>query len=359
MLGGGVLGPIGAYEHLLAGVSGGVVSTIVLHPLDLIKIRFAVNDGKVNSRRPTYSGLRHAFTSILGQEGVKGFYKGVTPNLVGAGSAWGLYFLIYNTMKTALASGEQRQLSASSHLLAASHAGLVTLAITNPIWVVKTRLCLQYGTTPHEISTLDPAKNYKGMMDALYQIGKYEGIRGLYKGFVPGLWGVSHGAIQFMAYEELKASYNAYKREPFDAKLGSLEYVFFAALSKLVAAVTTYPYQVVRARLQDDRGSRRYASATDCIRLTFRHEGVRGFYKGLAPNLLRVVPATAITFVVYEKVLELLAGAPADGRGGAEARPKPATDANNNAGNSVAAAPADCHRRNINLQVSAPDRQRH
>lgn len=29
------------YEHLVAGISGGVTSTLILHPLDLIKIRFA------------------------------------------------------------------------------------------------------------------------------------------------------------------------------------------------------------------------------------------------------------------------------------------------------------------------------
>lgn len=29
------------YEHMVAGVSGGVTSTLILHPLDLIKIRFA------------------------------------------------------------------------------------------------------------------------------------------------------------------------------------------------------------------------------------------------------------------------------------------------------------------------------
>lgn len=29
------------YEHLVAGVSGGVASTLILHPLDLLKIRFA------------------------------------------------------------------------------------------------------------------------------------------------------------------------------------------------------------------------------------------------------------------------------------------------------------------------------
>lgn len=36
--------------------------------------------------------------------------------------------------------------------------------------------------------------------------------------------------------------------------------------------------------------------------LFFRNEGVKGFYKGLVPNLTRVVPACAICFVVYEKV---------------------------------------------------------
>ena len=81
------------YEHLLAGVSGGVVSTVILHPLDLLKVRFAVDDGKVGGR-PHYTGLRSAFKDILRQEGTRGLYKGVTPNVAGAGTSWGLYFLL-------------------------------------------------------------------------------------------------------------------------------------------------------------------------------------------------------------------------------------------------------------------------
>ena len=50
---------------------------------------------------------------------------------------------------------------------------------------------------------------------------------------------------------------------------GASEYIFFAALSKLLAAVTTYPYQVVRARLQDQNG--RHSRALECIRDTYRY----------------------------------------------------------------------------------------
>ena len=111
------------------------------------------------------------------------------------------------------------QLSPKMHLLAASEAGLLTLAMTNPIWVVKTRLCLQYG---NELAAVRTENRYKGMVDALVRITREEGVRGLYKGFVPGIWGVSHGAIQFMAYEELKNAYSQYKHQPIDTKLVSL-----------------------------------------------------------------------------------------------------------------------------------------
>ena len=43
-----------------------------------------------------------------------------------------------------------------------------------------------------------------------------------FQGFLPGVFGVSHGALQFMAYEELKKLYNDYRNVPLDTKFVSI-----------------------------------------------------------------------------------------------------------------------------------------
>lgn len=283
------------FEHLLAGISGGAISTLILHPLDLMKIRFAVSDGRTSL--PQYSSLTSAFYTIVKQEGIKGLYRGVAPNVWGSGSAWGCYFLFYNSIKNWIQAGDSNMpLGPTLHMVAAAEAGVLTLIVTNPIWVVKTRLCLQHDVPSPATSGV---VSYKGMTDALVTIYRTEGMRGLYKGFIPGMFGVTHGALQFMTYEEMKAFYNQSRMLPFDAKLSTSEYLTFAAISKLIAAAATYPYQVIRARLQDQHSS--YSGTWDCCMRTWRHEGTRGFYKGLAPYLLHVTPNICLVMLIYEK----------------------------------------------------------
>jgi len=290
------------YEHFVAGISGGVVSTSILHPLDLIKIRFAVNDGRTNAA-PRYNGLRNALVEIARTEKIRGLYRGVAPNILGSGSSWGFYFFFYNTIKNFIQDGNSKKpLGPFMHMFAAANAGAFTLLMTNPIWVMKTRFCLQYA---NDVNMAESQK-YNGMVDALSKIYKMEGIRGLYKGLVPGLFGVSHGAIQFMAYEEMKNKYYNYLNVSIDTKLKTSEYIVFAAMSKLCAIASTYPYQVMRARLQDHHHN--YRGIWDCIQSTWRYEGWQGFYKGLSINLSRVIPATVLTFTIYENVSHYLRG---------------------------------------------------
>uniref|UniRef100_A0A1I8FZI2 Solute carrier family 25 member 32 n=2 Tax=Macrostomum lignano TaxID=282301 RepID=A0A1I8FZI2_9PLAT len=288
------------WENMAAGVAGGLLSTLALHPLDLVKIRFQVDEGVGASGRPSsrpvYRGLMHALSSIYRTQGLTGLYAGVVPNLWGAGASWGLYFLFYEAAKVQLQGGDRTARLPAGHLMgAAAASGAVTLMFTNPIWVCKTRLCLQYGLGS---GTSVAAHRYRGMLHALYSIARLEGLPGLYKGYLPGLFGVSHGAIQFLVYEKMKNQYTSAYQLAANAKLPTLVYLGCAALSKIVAAATTYPYQVVRSRLQEQHRESR--GALRVCRDLLAVEGWRGFYKGLLPTLLRVTPACCITFVVYE-----------------------------------------------------------
>ena len=75
---------------------------------------------------------------------------------------------------------------------------------------------------------------------------------------------------------------------------------------KVSLAVT----QVVRARMQqrvDTDRAVQYNSFVHAFRVTLKREGFTGLYKGLVPNLLRVMPQAAVTFLVYETVMRILA----------------------------------------------------
>jgi len=142
---------------------------------------------------------------------------------------------------------------------------------------------------------------YRSIAHGSYELYRTEGVRGFYRGLLPSLFGVSHGAIQFMAYEQLKNKW-ALKRKGGQAGLTNFDFLYLSAASKMFAGSITYPYQVVRARLQLYDARERYKGAMDVVRQVFQREGVTGFYKGLGPNIIRVLPSTCVTFLVYENM---------------------------------------------------------
>lgn len=164
-------------------------------------------------------------------------------------------------------------------------AGLMTSAITNPVWLMKTRMCVHDGEPRVRLVS--------GMVD----IYRQDGIRGLYRGFVPGIFGVSHGAIQFMVYEELK-KWHATRND--NVKTDTLSYIAMAATSKCAATVVTYPYQVLRSRMQANHDLR--LRVTALIADIASREGAHGFYRGMLVNIIRVLPGTCLTFASYETI---------------------------------------------------------
>uniref|UniRef100_F1KX66 Folate transporter/carrier n=1 Tax=Ascaris suum TaxID=6253 RepID=F1KX66_ASCSU len=282
-------------EHLVGGFAGGMVSTLVCHPLDLLRIRYSANEG--NKSRPQYRSYWHATKSIVKAEGVRGLYQGLTPNLVGAALAWGLYFDFYYVIKEKCT---KHNVSTGAETVDNFFFGLTSgscvLALTNPIWVSKTRLCLQYE---NEFS-----KPYSGMFNCIKRMALDEGFSSLYKGFVPGLFGTIHGALQFMLYNYFKDTHFRRLGVTSEYQLSTVDYLLYSAASKIIATTVTFPYQLLRTRLQDQHVA--YNGLWDAIVRTARTEGISGFYKGLLMANIRQVPAAVVTFVTYENIRHLI-----------------------------------------------------
>uniref|UniRef100_A0AC34QNR2 Mitochondrial carrier protein n=1 Tax=Panagrolaimus sp. JU765 TaxID=591449 RepID=A0AC34QNR2_9BILA len=273
------------YAHLIGGLSGGFASTVVCHPLDLLKIRYSVDDA--SKLRPKYHSYWHAARCIVKAEGIRGLYQGLSPNLIASPLSWGLYFQFYHKMHPHFSF--LSNIPGAQNLTVGCVAGATVMAITNPLWVAKTRLCLQYESEK---------KQYKNLFHCLSKILKDEGIRGWYKGFVPALFGTFNGAIQFAIYNSLKSWRCKLRKIPEDSKLSTADYLAFSSLSKALATASTYPYQVVRARLQDHHTN--YQSSREVIVKTVKTEGIYGLYKGMLMATIKQLPTGVVTYVVYE-----------------------------------------------------------
>lgn len=272
-------------------------------------------------------------------QGVRGFYGGVSPALVGSVASWALYFFAYNEAK-ALMSTHAGATGTGAHMTSAAAAGVFVASVTNPIWLIKTRLQLQ---------SRGP-RRYAGALDCLIQTVRDEGVCGLYRGLVPSLLLVTHGAIQFGIYEQLRSwaiARNSRDGSDEDVQPSALSVSAMSMVSKATASLVTYPSQVIRARLQQQQQNppstmtssstsssssspqqqpnrhhqnhrhtqhvhsqsstssptRLYTNAVGAAATTLRHEGIFGLYKGFGVSMLRVLPQAAITFLAYENTL--------------------------------------------------------
>jgi len=199
------------------------------------------------------------------------------------------------------------ELNSGQTLLYAAEASAATAIISNPIWVVKIRMITTHWKDP---------TSYRGLFHGLSSVYQTEGVRGLYRGTLLALVRVSNGALQFMAYERIKRFAFKRKRRMFekagrtytleDDKLANTTYILASGTSKIFALAVTYPYQVIRARIQNNATTHLYPDIPTCIKRTFSESGVRGFYRGLGTNFVRVLPGTCVTFVVYENIAWLL-----------------------------------------------------
>uniref|UniRef100_A0A9I9CM08 Uncharacterized protein n=1 Tax=Cucumis melo TaxID=3656 RepID=A0A9I9CM08_CUCME len=239
---------IGKQEHAFAGALAGVFVSLCLHPVDTIKTVF-------QSYHAEQKSLSYIGKSIVTDRGLSGLYRGISTNIASSAPISAVYtftyesvkgallpilqeeyrsivhcvaggcasiatsflftpserikqqmqFYTYESLKGLMKSNAQQTTSQtflkiyytiSYHLVCGGVAGSTAALFTTPFDVVKTRLQTQIP------GSLSP---YKSVIQALYEIGKKEGLQGLYRGLTPRLiMYMSQGAIFFTSYEFLK-----------------------------------------------------------------------------------------------------------------------------------------------------------
>jgi len=130
---------------------------------------------------------------------------------------------------------------------------------------------------------------------------------------------ITETAIQFMLYERFKSTIQMYKfnrqHSPLitnskQITLSPIEYLTVASAAKLLASLLTYPHEVVRTRMREQRGTLdspiKYTGFIHCIQLIMKEEGWKALYGGMGAHLVRVVPNAAIIFLTYETMAKML-----------------------------------------------------
>ncbi|CAN8293618.1 unnamed protein product [Cochlearia groenlandica] len=161
-------------KALVGGISG-VIAQVVASPADLVKVRMQA-DGRlaIQGLKPRYSGPIEAFTKIIQSEGVKGLWKGVLPNIQRAFLVNMGELACYDHAKHFVIEKNISGDNICAHTLASIMSGLASTALSCPADVVKTRMMNQ-----------GEKDVYKNSYECLVKTVRQEGVRALWKGFLP------------------------------------------------------------------------------------------------------------------------------------------------------------------------------
>lgn len=280
----------------LAGGVAGAVSRTVVSPLERLKILFQIQSaGRMEYKLPVGQGLMKMWRD----EGWRGFMRGNGANCIRIIPYSAVQFSSYNFYKKFAGIQQGVPTAPWKNLLCGGLAGITSVTFTYPLDLVRTRLSVQTA----DFSGLSEAekKNMPGMWKIMVNVYKTEGgILALYGGYIPTVAGVApYVGLNFMTYEWLRQ----YLTPEGDKNPSNWRKLLAGAVSGAIAQTCTYPLDVLRRRFQINKMKSmgyKYKGIFDAIRIIASQEGFRGFYKGIVPNLLKVAPSMASSFLSFE-----------------------------------------------------------
>lgn len=297
----------------------------VCHPLDTVKVRmqllrkepsFSVR-ARVHQQlslrnltiaQTTRQGFFATFSRIVRGEGVLALYRGFDAVVIGMGPKMAVRFTSFEAYKASF-QNMAGQLNGAAIFSAGLAAGVTeAVFIVNPMEVVKIRL--QGQRLGPGVGGTAALAGYNNALHAAGSIAWREGIGALYQGVVlTALRQGTNQAANFTVYTMLKARLK--QNQPHGKEPPSYQTAGIGLISGAIGPMCNAPIDTIKTRLQNstrlpgESGLRRsFVIVVDLLRT----EGVRAFYKGLTPRVIRVAPGQAVTFTVYEFVKSRLPG---------------------------------------------------
>lgn len=244
-------------------------------------------------------------TYIVRRETPLALYKGLGAVLSGIVPKMAIRFASFEAYKGWLADKETGKTSLGNIFLAGLGAGTTeAVAVVTPMEVVKIRLQAQQHSLADPLET----PRYRNAAHAVYTIVREEGFSALYRGVsLTALRQATNQGANFTVYQELKKAVQQW--QPDLPELPSYQHMIIGLISGAAGPMSNAPIDTIKTRLQKSTAvpgqsafRRIYGIAEDM----WRAEGVRSFYKGITPRILRVAPGQAIVFAVYERVSSVI-----------------------------------------------------
>ncbi|KAL3960059.1 hypothetical protein ACCO45_005176 [Purpureocillium lilacinum] len=272
--------------HALAGAGGGILSMVLTYPLITLSTRAQVESKKAETK------FVEAVQKIIAREGVPSLYSGINSALFGISVTNFVYYYWYEWTRASFERARaSKKLSTIESMIAGAIAGSATVIITNPIWVVNTRV-----TTRKQDAEVDgdveagAVKRSKApsTIGTLMALLKNEGPQALFASVIPALM---KNAVE--------------KRRKMTPTIA----FFLGALGKLFATSVTYPYITVKSQMHVAAHGKKKEGMSQTLNRVIKEEGYAGLYKGIGPKVTQSVLTAAFLFafkdVLYEQTVRL------------------------------------------------------
>jgi len=289
--------------HALAGAGGGLLAMLMTYPLITISTRAQTESKKAQS------STIDAIKRIVERDGLPGLYSGLESALFGITVTNATYYYCYELTKSLLMKTSTRNprstLTTVESTIAGAVAGSGVVVLTNPIWVVNTRMTTRKVAAEEFAAEKGGAMKVPTTYSTVKGILERDGILAFWNGVIPALVLVLNPILQYTIFERLKAIIEGKRAmTPNDA-------FFLGAIGKIFATGVTYPYLTIKSLMQmrqSDKLDERYTGLIMALRKVIREKGWLGLYKGIGPKLVQSVLTAAFLFMQVIALVTLISG---------------------------------------------------